>query len=81
MVKKLATAALALPIIKQTDHQFNSGIHPCCDTHYLFLRMGSFEFVTYQRWGTFMVSRVWKTLTKSECHVPAGKSVSIVSLI
>ena len=73
MVKKLATAACALPIIKQTDHQFNSGIHPCCDTHYLFLRMGSFEFVTPQRCLTFMVS-------KGECHVPAGKSVSIVSL-
>ena len=57
MVKKLATAARALTIIKQTDHQFNSGIHPCCDTHYLFLRMGSFKFVTHQRCVTFMVSK------------------------
>ena len=48
MVKKLATAARALKIIKQKDHQFNSGIHPCCDTHYLFFRMASFEFVTHQ---------------------------------
>ena len=58
MVKKLATAARALTIIEQTYHQFNSGIHPCCDTHYLFLRMGSFEFVTHHRWVTFMVTTV-----------------------
>ena len=36
---------------------FNNGIHPCCDTHYLFLRMGSFEFVTHQRWVTFILSK------------------------
>ena len=57
MVEKLATAFCALTIIKQTDHQFNSGILPCCDTHYLFLRMGSFDFVTHQRWVTFMLSK------------------------
>ena len=34
MVKKLVTAVCALTIIiKKTYHQFNSGIHPCCDTH------------------------------------------------
>ena len=48
MVKKLATSVRALTIIKKPCHQFNSGIHPCCDTNYLFLRMGSFEFVTHQ---------------------------------
>ena len=43
----------ALTIIKKTYDQFNSGIHPYCDTYYLFLRMGSFEFVTHQRPVTF----------------------------
>ena len=55
--EKIGTAVRALTIIKKTYHQFNSGIHPCCDTHYLFLRMGSFEFVTHQRWVTFMLSK------------------------
>ena len=46
MVKKLATTLCVLSIIiKKTYHQFNSGIHPCCDTHYLFLRMGSFDLL------------------------------------
>ena len=57
MVKKLAISLSALSIIKKMHHQFNSGIHSCCDTHYLFLRMGSFEFVIHQRWVTFMLSK------------------------
>ena len=74
MLKKLATALCQLSIIRKTYHQFNSGMH------YLFFRMGSFEFVTHQRWVTLMLSKDVKSLTKGECHVPAGKSVSIVSL-
>ena len=73
MVNKLATALCAPSIIEKMYRQFNSGIHPCCDTHYLFLRIGSFEFVTHQRCVTFMPS-------KCACPVPAGESVSIVSL-
>ena len=57
MVKKLATALCVLSIIKKMYHQFNSGIHSCCDTHYLFLRMGSFKFVTHQRLVIFMLSK------------------------
>ena len=57
IVKKLATAVRALTIIKKTYHQFNSGIHLCWDTYYLFLRMGSLEFVTHQRWETFILSK------------------------
>ena len=55
MVKKLPTVLCALSIIKKY-HQFNSGIRRCCDAHYLFVRMGSLEFVTHQRWVTFMFS-------------------------
>ena len=72
MVKKLATALCELSIIKKTYPQFNIGIH------YLFRRMGSFEFVKSQWWVTLMLSKDEKTFTKGECHVPAGKSVSIV---
>ena len=57
MVRKLLTDARTLTIIEKTYHKFNSGIRTCCDTHYLFLRMGSFEFVTHQRWVTFMLSK------------------------
>ena len=57
MVKKLVIAVSALSIIKKMYHQVNSGIHPCCDTHYLLLRMGSFEFVTHQRWVTLMINK------------------------
>ena len=57
MVKKLATALCALLIIKKMYHQFNSGMQPCCETHYLSLRMGSSEFVTHQRWVTFILSK------------------------
>ena len=44
--EKLATTLSALSFIKKMYHRFNSGIRPCCDTHYLFLRMGSFECYT-----------------------------------
>ena len=57
MVKKPSATFRALTIIKKMYHLFNSGIHQCCDNHYLFLLMGSFEFVTHQRWVTFMLSK------------------------
>ena len=60
MVKKLATILCVQLIIKKMYHQLNSGIHPCCDTHYLFLRIGSFEFVTHQRRVTFACLRLCK---------------------
>ena len=69
MVKKLETDFCALPIIKKTYHLLNSGMHPCCDACYLLFRIGSLEFVTHQRWVTFMLSK-GTTLTKGGCHVP-----------
>ena len=77
MVKKLATAVRPLTIIKKTYPQFNSGMHPGCDSHYLFLRMGSFEFVTHQRWVTFMLSKGVEDPYKGRMLRAAGGIVSL----
>ena len=79
MVKKLETDYCALTIIKKTYHLLNSGMHPCCDTCYLFFQIGSLEFVTHQRWVTFMLSKGVYPY-KGRMSRAAGKSVSTVSL-